>query len=171
MKTWPGLPALACHCFSLRHHTREYTVRVGPCRHGSHQTLQGREPPRQGQDSAHRQGCPWGVLSHLPAWLPFLLNESWLKLPTSSKVSACLPYLWPAQSLLFTGSWFLFVSLTSSPPSDPPRAPLHDSCSSLHFPVASRGRLLKDCRTKGADPLPWIQALCKAQAHGSVCVN
>lgn len=39
-------------------------------------------------------------------------TEAGSKLPASSKVSACLPYLWPAQSLLFTGSWFSFVSLT-----------------------------------------------------------
>lgn len=40
------------------------------------------------------------------------------------------------------------------------------------FPVASRGRLPKAGGTgEGANPLPWIEALCKTQAHGSDCVK
>lgn len=69
----------------------------------------------QGQGSAYRTGCPWGVLSpHLPAWLALL---GWLKTPTSRKVSACIPDLWPTgHHSRLAPSFLLFLCLLSLSP-------------------------------------------------------
>lgn len=53
--------------------------------------------PGLGQDSAHRKGCPWGILSpYLPSWLALLSPLKADSKLTSRKASACLPYLWSA---------------------------------------------------------------------------
>lgn len=97
-------------------------MRVGPLAgHSSHQTLWGCEPPRAGAGLSTQAGVPLGCPEPPSASLVALpcSTKAGSKLPTSSKVSACLPYLWPAQSLLFTGFWFSFVSLTCVPFSRP----------------------------------------------------